>query len=139
MNQAHEQLTVRTKGAGPVEITDEVARVVDESSVRTGLCVVTVLHTSASLIIQENADPSARRDVQSFLERLAPEGDPAYTHTSEGPDDMSSHLRAVITRTSETLSVIDGRLQLGTWQGIYLWEHRRGQRRRKVLVHVIGE
>lgn len=139
MKQHSEWLELRTDGAGPNEITAMVEKIVERSAVHQGLCVVTVVHTSASLVIQENADPSARHDLQSFFERLAPEGHPSYTHTAEGPDDMPSHLRAALTRTSETLSVLEGRLVLGTWQGIYLWEHRRRDQRRRVLVHVVGQ
>jgi len=102
------------------------------------MCHVFVRHTSCSLCIQENADPSARHDLERWLERLAPEGDPRYTHTAEGPDDMPSHLRALVTRTSEAIPVADGRLALGTWQGIYLCEHRARPHRRTLLVHVIG-
>ena len=138
MQQHNEWLQVKTNGAGPFEITPRVEEIVGRSGVDDGICLVTVLHTSASLVIQENADPSARSDLQNFFERLAPEGHPAYTHTAEGADDMPSHIRAAMTRTSETLSVLEGRLVLGTWQGIYLWEHRRRGHRRRILVHVIG-
>ena len=109
---------------------------VAESGLAEGLCTVFIRHTSASLTIQENADPSARHDLERWLERLAPEGDPAYTHTVEGPDDMPSHLRAAVTATSLGIPIVDGRLALGTWQGIFLWEHRRSRRSREVVVHV---
>ena len=139
MRQTQETLSVATRGQGPVDITSKVEGVVRQSGVELVLCVVFVQHTSASLVIQENADPSARRDVQGFLERLAPEGDPHYTHTAEGPDDMPSHLRSVVTNTSLTLPVAGGRPALGTWQGVYLWEHRSRDHHRRVVVHVIGE
>jgi secondary thiamine-phosphate synthase enzyme len=136
----HQQtITIRPNGAGLWEITAEVGRVVRESNCSTGLCLVFVQHTSASLIIQENADPSARHDLERYFERLAPEGDPSYTHTAEGSDDMPAHLRAALTRTSETIPVVGGRLGLGTWQGLYLFEHRRRPGARRVLVHVHGE
>ncbi len=138
MKQHQDALQVRTPGRGLVEITDLVARSVAASGVRTGLCVVFCRHTSCSLVIQENADPSARADLEAWLERLAPEHDPHYTHTAEGPDDMPSHLRAAVTKTSETIPVTDGRLALGTWQGIFLAEHRARPHRRTVLVHVTG-
>lgn len=139
MKQIQETLRVATRGQGPMDITSQVEGVVRKAGVELGLCVVFVQHTSASLVIQENADPSARRDVQDFLERLAPEGDPHYTHTAEGPDDMPSHLRSVVTNTSLSIPVAGGGPVLGTWQGIYLWEHRRRDHRRRVVVHVMGE
>lgn len=138
MKQWNETLRLETPGQGLHEVTREVAAVVERSEVLTGLCTVFLRHTSASLVIQENADPSARTDLERFLERLAPEGDPQYTHTAEGPDDMPSHLRAALTRTSESIPVLDGRLALGTWQGLFLWEHRRQPHRRTLIVHVMG-
>jgi secondary thiamine-phosphate synthase enzyme len=131
-------IEIPTPGRGLVEISDAVRRVVGEAGVRTGLCVVYCRHTSCSLVIQENADPSARRDLEAWLERLAPDGDPRYTHTAEGPDDMPSHLRAAVTKTSETIPVIDGDLALGTWQGIFLAEHRIRPHRRRLVVHLTG-
>ena len=133
---SHRTLTVQTRGKGLYEITDEVTRAVREGGVVHGLCMVFIQHTSASLTIQENADPSARRDLEAFLERLVPEGDPLYTHTAEGPDDMPSHIRSALTATSLAIPIMDGDLALGTWQGIYLWEHRRRPHRRSVVVHV---
>ncbi|MEZ6242123.1 MAG: secondary thiamine-phosphate synthase enzyme YjbQ [Phycisphaerales bacterium] len=130
------ELTIRTPGQGLHEITGDVARVVGEAAISDGLCVVFVRHTSASLTIQENADPSARRDLEAWLDRLVPENDPLYTHTSEGPDDMPSHIKAILTQVSLTIPVVEGRLALGTWQGIYLWEHRRRAHERRVVVHV---
>jgi secondary thiamine-phosphate synthase enzyme len=133
-----ETLVIRTSGQGLVEITPRVADVVRASAIDEGLCTVFVPHTSASLLIQENADPRARRDLEAFLARLVPEGDPLYTHTAEGPDDMPSHVKSALTATSLAIPVIGGSLGLGTWQGIYLWEHRRRGSRRNVLVHVGG-
>ena len=133
-----EILAIEAPGRGLHEITAEVARVVAASGVAEGLCTVFVRHTSASLTIQENADPSARRDLERWLERLVPEDDPLYTHTAEGPDDMPSHVKAALTATSLGIPVVGGRLALGTWQGLFLWEHRRRPRRREVVVHVGG-
>jgi secondary thiamine-phosphate synthase enzyme len=139
MKQSQQTVTVRTEGRGLFEVTGEVRAVVRDSGIRFGLCVVFCRHTSCSLVIQENADPSARRDLEAWLERLAPEGDPHYTHTAEGADDMPSHLRAAVTRTSETIPVAGGELALGTWQGLFLAEHRRRPHTRRLLVHVMGE
>jgi len=139
VRQHQERLSLPAGGRGLHEITDRVAAVVGASDVTTGVCLVFVQHTSASLVIQENADPSARRDLEAYFERIAPEGDPAYTHTAEGPDDMPAHLRAALTHTSEQIPVVDGRLGLGTWQGLYLFEHRRRASGRRVVVHVWGE
>ena len=136
--QLQRELAVRTSGQGMVDVTREVAACVGESGVETGLCTVFVAHTSASLVIQENADPSARRDLERFLERLVPEGDPHYTHTAEGPDDMPSHVRSALTATTLSIPIASGRLALGTWQGIYLWEHRTHAHRREVCVTVLG-
>ena len=129
-------LRVTTRGQGLVEITREVADAVEASGVSEALCTVFVQHTSASLVVQENADPDVQRDLQAFFRRLAPEGDPLWTHTAEGLDDMPAHARAALTQTSLSVPVVDGRLALGTWQGIYLWEHRRAGSQRRVLVHV---
>jgi len=131
--------TVRTQGKGTSEITDEVARIVRDSGVRTGTATVFIQHTSASLIIYENADPSARTDLHEFFERLVPEDADYFVHTAEGPDDMSSHLRMVLTRTSETIPIAAGRMALGTWQGIFLFEHRSAAHQREISVSVIGE
>ena len=137
--QAHADIfTVETRGKGTREITDEVARVVRESGVRTGTATVFIQHTSASLVIYENADPSARTDLHAFFERLVPEDDGSYIHTAEGPDDTTSHLRMVLTRTSEVVPVVEGRLALGTWQGIFVFEHRRAAHRRRIVVSVVG-
>ena len=131
--------TVRTQGKGTSEITDEVARIIRDSGVRTGTATVFIQHTSASLIIYENADPSARTDLHEFFERLVPEDADYFIHTAEGPDDMSSHLRMVLTRTSETVPIAVGRMTLGTWQGIFLFEHRSAAHQREISVSVIGE
>jgi secondary thiamine-phosphate synthase enzyme len=133
------EIAVSPRGAGLHEITREVAEIVRGSGVRTGLCHVFVRHTSASLLIQENADPSARRDLERSFALLAPEGAPHYTHTAEGPDDMPSHVRAALTSTSETIPVVDGAIALGTWQGLYLFEHRRRPGTRRIVVTVTGE
>ncbi len=132
------QLTIPTPGQGLHEITDRVRAAVREAGVREGLCVVFVRHTSCSLTIQENADPSARRDLEAWLNRLVPEHDPLYTHTAEGPDDMPSHIKAILTQTSLTIPILDAQLALGTWQGVYLWEHRRRAHERKVVIAVNG-
>ena len=129
-------LNVSTRGQGLHLITAEVEAAVRESGVREGLCTVFLRHTSASLLIQENADPSARHDLERWLDRLVPEGDPLYTHVYEGPDDMPSHIKAALTATSLAIPVDQGRLTLGTWQGIYLWEHRHGGERRELVVHI---
>lgn len=132
------RLEVRTRGRGLHEITDRVQALVSDAGVREGLCTVFIRHTSASLLIQENADPSARRDLEAWLERLVPEDDPLYTHVVEGPDDMPSHVRAALTASSVSIPVQEGRLALGTWQGLYVWEHRRRGSARQLVVHVGG-
>jgi secondary thiamine-phosphate synthase enzyme len=130
------QLQIRTAGKGLHEITAEIADLIASSGVSEGLCTVFVRHTSASLTIQENADPSARRDLEHWLDRLVPENDSLYTHKAEGPDDMPSHIKAALTSTSLGIPLIDGRLALGTWQGIFLWEHRTSPKVRSLVVHV---
>jgi len=129
-------LTIQTRARGLHEVTDQVARIVREIGLVEGLCTLFVQHTSASLTIQENADPSARADLEAWLDRLVPEHDPHFTHTAEGPDDMPSHIKAALTATSLSIPIVGGRLALGTWQGIYLWEHRRQPHARRVVVHV---
>lgn len=131
-------LEFTTSGRGTRDITDAVAKVVQASGLGCGLVQVFVQHTSCSLTITENADPDVRRDLETILERLAPDGDPAYRHDAEGPDDMAAHARSVLTDTSLTVPFGGGKLLLGTWQGIYLWEHRTAPHRRKVVVTVIG-
>lgn len=130
------QLHVDTSSQGLHEISAQVEAIVRISKVSEGLCTVFLRHTSASLLIQENADPSARYDLERWLDRLVPEDDPIYTHRTEGPDDMPAHIKTALTAVTLSIPVIEGRLGLGTWQGIYLWEHRRRGGRRELLVHV---
>ena len=130
------QFSVETTGQGLLEITSKVAVAVDSAGIDEGLCTVFVRHTSASLVIQENADPTAKRDLERWLNRLVPEGDPFYSHDAEGPDDMPSHIKAALTASSLSIPIAGGRLSLGTWQGIYLWEHRRRGSRRELVVHI---
>jgi len=135
---AHQRaLEIATRGRGFTDITREIAAVVAESGAAVGTCSVFVQHTSASLVIQENADPAVLRDLARWMDRLAPERD-GYEHDAEGPDDMPSHLRSAVTRTAEVLPVSDRRLMLGTWQAVYLWEHRAAPHRRRVVVTVVG-
>ncbi len=133
------EILVKTRGKGTYEITPDVARAVLGSGVKNGVATVFLRHTSASLIIYENADPSARVDLESFFERLVPEDAPWFTHTLEGSDDMPSHLRMVLTRTSEQIPIVDGRLALGTWQGIFVFEHREAPQTRSIVVSVLGQ
>ncbi|MBK7875445.1 MAG: YjbQ family protein [Planctomycetes bacterium] len=138
MLQHQTVIELETRGRGFSELTRELAAFVERSGVRAGLCVVFCQHTSASLLITENADPTARADVLRRLGRIAPDGDPADEHDDEGPDDSSAHQKSAITRTSETIPIVDGRLALGTWQGVFLVEHRVRAHRRRVVVHVQG-
>lgn len=131
-----EHFSIATAGRGLHEITANVAAVVERADVKDGLCTVFVRHTSASLIIQENADPSAKRDLERWLDRLVPDGDPFYSHDTEGPDDMPGHIKAALTATSVSIPISAGALMLGTWQGVYLWEHRTRGSQREVVVHV---
>jgi secondary thiamine-phosphate synthase enzyme len=135
----HDQLEVRTRGKGLYEITDEVQSKLDQRGVQNGIVTVFVQHTSCSVVIMENADPTARRDLEEFFDRLVPEDADYFTHNAEGGDDMPSHIRMVLTRTSETIPIMDGKIQLGTWQGIFLFEHRRVPHSRKVFVTMIDE
>ena len=139
MHVHHDQLEVRSHGKGLYEITDDVQSKIDKSRVRNGTVTVFVQHTSCSIVIMENADPTARRDLEKFFDRLVPENADYFTHDAEGGDDMPSHIRMVLTRTSETMPIIDAKMQLGTWQGVFLFEHRRAPHRRKVLVTIMGE
>jgi len=132
------RLRVRVPGQGLHEFTDAVGELVRASGVAEGLCTLFIPHTSASLIVQENADPSARRDLEAWLCRLVPEEDALFTHTTEGPDDMPAHVKAALTATSLSIPIEGGRLALGTWQGVYLWEHRHQRGDREVVVHVAG-
>jgi len=135
----HHQLEVRTDGKRLYEITDQIESKIDKCGIRNGTVTVFVQHTSCSIVIMENADPTARRDLEEFFDRLVPEDADYFTHDSEGSDDMPSHIRMVLTRTSETIPIVDGRMQLGTWQGIFLFEHRRRPHRRKVVITMMGE
>jgi len=136
---AQKRLTIVTRGRGTYDITRDVEQAVRESGLATGICHVFVHHTSASLILCENADPTVRRDLEAFMTRLAPDGDPLFDHTQEGPDDMAAHVRAILTKMDLTLPVSEGRCALGTWQGIYLYEHRTHGHRRQVTVTLSGE
>jgi len=129
-------LSISTRGQGLYNITRELNKYVADAGVENGLCTVFVQHTSASLIIQENADPAVQVDLNNWLNRLVAENDPLYTHTDEGPDDMPAHIKSVLTATSIGIPIMDGQLVLGTWQGVYLWEHRRRGHQRRVVVHV---
>ncbi|MGH8093010.1 MAG: secondary thiamine-phosphate synthase enzyme YjbQ [Chthoniobacterales bacterium] len=133
-----DNFTVSTSGKGTYEITSEVASAVAASAVRSGTVTVFVRHTSCSLIMMENADPTARRDLEEFFERLVPENTPYFEHTAEGGDDSTSHIRSVLTRASEVIPIADGQMQLGAWQGIFLFEHRRAPHRRQVALSVVG-
>jgi secondary thiamine-phosphate synthase enzyme len=130
--------TVATRGKGTYEITEQIAAALVKSGVASGTATVFVRHTSCSLILMENADPTARRDLEKFFERLVPEDTPYFEHTAEGGDDSTSHIRSVLTRSSEVIPIADGRMQLGTWQGIFLFEHRRAPHRRQIVLSVIG-
>jgi secondary thiamine-phosphate synthase enzyme len=133
------EVSVATRGRGTYDITSDVERIVANAKASIGLATVWVHHTSASLIVCENADPSVRRDLDALFARLVPDGDPIFTHTAEGDDDMPAHVRTVLTQTSIGVPIEDGKLALGTWQGLYLWEHRTSPHRRRVTVTVIGE
>jgi secondary thiamine-phosphate synthase enzyme len=139
MSAHADQFTLSTRGKGTYDITSQVERIVRAAGIRTGTATVFVQHTSCSLVIYENADPSARTDLHEYFERLVPENTPWFVHTCEGPDDMPSHIRMVLTRTSEVIPVMHGRLTLGTWQGIFLFEHRRAPHTRSIVVSVVGE
>jgi len=138
LKQHGERFRIATR-RGLTAITDQVRRAVAAADVREGLCTVFIRHTSASLVIQENADPAVCRDLEAFLSRLVKDGDPLFTHTAEGDDDMSAHVKAALTRTSESIPVSGGQLVLGTWQGLYVWEHREARQQREVYVQVLGE
>ncbi|MBI1356721.1 MAG: YjbQ family protein [Acidobacteria bacterium] len=139
MRQLTHQLSVSTRGKGFYEITGELERWVLESNLETGLLTVFIRHTSASLTIQENADPDVVRDLQTFFERVAPEDNRLYVHTAEGSDDMPAHIRSALTATQLSIPLAGGRLALGTWQGVYVIEHRRSPHRRQVVLHLLGE
>lgn len=139
MRQASHTLTIPTRGKGLHAFTPEVAAWVSRTGIRAGLLTLFVQHTSASLLIQENYDPEVQRDLERFFSRLVPEGDPLFEHTLEGPDDMPAHVRAALTQTHLAIPVAQGEMQLGTWQGIYLYEHRNDAQQRRVLLHLLGE
>ena len=139
MRVLNKNFAVSTTGKGTYEITDKIEAMVRESKIENGTVTIFTQHTSCSLIVMENADPTARRDLEEFFDRLVPENADYFEHDAEGADDMPSHIRMVLTRTSETIPIVDGRMQLGTWQGIFLFEHRRASHRRKVVVTVMGE
>ena len=134
-----ETISVQTRKQGLLNITDQIEPIVVRSGMQVGLCTVFVRHTSCSLVIEENADPTARADLENWINRLAPENDPRYTHTLEGPDDMPAHIKSALTDVSLTIPVADGFAMLGTWQGIYLFEHRHAPHRRQVILHLIGQ
>jgi len=139
MHVYHDRLEVRTDGKRLYEITDQIASKIDKCGIQNGTVTVFIQHTSCSIVIMENADPTARRDLEEFFNRLVPEEAHYFTHDAEGSDDMPSHIRMVLTRSSETIPIVDGRTQLGTWQGIFLFEHRRSPHRRKVVITMMGE
>ena len=139
MSVCHDGFELATRGKGTYEITGEIQRKIDKAGVRNGVVTVFVQHTSCSLIIMENADRTARKDLEEFFEHLVPEDTDYFVHTAEGGDDSTSHIRMVLTRTSETIPIVDGQMQLGTWQGIFLFEHRRKPHHRKVLVTILGD
>ena len=134
-----ESFSIATNGKGTSEITDRVVKIVAGAGITSGTATVFVRHTSASVVIMENADPSARTDLEEYFERLVPENADYFIHTYEGPDDMPSHIRMALTGTSEVIPVMEGRMTLGTWQGIFLFEHRRAPHRREIVVAVVGE
>jgi len=138
MPTVQKTLNLRSQGRGTIDVTAQVARVVSDAGIKQGLCNVFLQHTSASLILCENAAPAVRQDLETILGRLAPDGDPAYVHDDEGPDDMAAHARSVLTTNSLQIPVAEGKLALGTWQGIYLWEHRHAPHARSLVVTVIG-
>ena len=139
LRQSVHELDMRTRGRGFYEFTDQVQALVAQIGFQTGLATLHLQHTSASLLIQENADPEVRRDLERFFSRLAPDGDPLFQHTCEGDDDMPAHVRTALTTVNLSIPIQKGRLALGTWQGIYLWEHRLQSHHRRVTIHFIGE
>jgi len=136
---SQQELHVSTTGRGTYDISSDIQQAVRRSGVNTGICHVFVRHTSASLMLCENADPDVRRDLETFMSRVVPDGDPAFLHSSEGPDDMPAHIRSVLTQSDLNIPVLDNRCALGTWQGVYLWEHRYRPHSRKVLLTIQGE
>ncbi|MGL4395263.1 MAG: secondary thiamine-phosphate synthase enzyme YjbQ [Hyphomicrobium sp.] len=138
MNQYQTTLTIATAGVGLVDITRDIARAVEDSRVVTGIAHIFCQHTSASLLIQENADPDVQRDLVAFFKRLVPEGDPLFVHQSEGPDDMPAHVKSALTQTTLSIPIVAARMALGTWQGLYLFEHRRAAHERHLVAHIMG-
>src|SRR6185436_17658557 len=138
-HQAFHDFRIATRGRGFYEFTNEVSRWISQNGLKDGLVTLHLRHTSASLLIQENADPDVRADLDRFFQRLVPDGDPLFEHTCEGPDDMPAHVRTALTTVNLSIPLSGGRLALGTWQGIYLWEHRRAAHSRRVAMHFIGE
>ena len=134
-----QEISIATRGRGTYDISDHVQEAVRASGVRTGICHAFLRHTSASLMLCENADPAVRRDLETFMARLVPDGDPMFTHDAEGPDDMPSHVRSILTQSDLNLPISDGRCALGTWQGIFLWEHRAAGHERQILLTMSGE
>jgi secondary thiamine-phosphate synthase enzyme len=139
LRQSVHELEIATRGRGFYEFTNQVEKFVADSGFTTGLVTIHLQHTSASLLIQENADPDVRRDFEKFFARLVPDGDPLFIHTAEGDDDMPAHIRTALTTVNLSIPITHGQLALGTWQGIYVWEHRESAHRRKVTVHLLGE
>ena len=139
LRQFQHEITIQTRGRGFYEFTAEVSSLIQRATMQTGQVTLHVQHTSASLIIQENADPEVRRDFEKFFERLVPDGDEIFEHTAEGEDDMSAHIRTALTAVNVTIPITRGALAFGTWQGIYLWEHRTHTHRRRIVAHIIGE
>jgi len=137
MPHYQKSLTINTVGKSLLKVTHKIQAIVTESGIQTGLCTLFLRHTSASLLIQENADPTVLEDLESFLRRLVPEGY-GYAHSTEGPDDMPAHIRTALTHTSEQIPIAQGRLVLGTWQGIYIWEHRQRRHNRELIIHISG-
>lgn len=136
---ARDELRVETKGRGTYDLSNDVQRLVGSSGVDTGMCHVFICHTSASLMLCENADPAVMRDLETFMSRQVPDGDPMFTHRSEGPDDMPAHVRSILTQSDLNIPVVNGRCALGTWQGVYLWEHRLLPHSRRIIVTVQGD
>ena len=139
LRQIVEQITIKTRGRGFYELTEDIGNILGQTIFKTGLVTIHLQHTSASLLIQENADPEVRRDFERFFARLIPDGDPVFRHTSEGEDDMPAHIRSALTAVNLSIPILNGKLALGTWQGIYLWEHRLAPHSRRLAVHVLGE
>ncbi len=139
LRQSNHELAISTRGRGFTEVTSEIASLIHQSGLKTGLATLHLRHTSASLLIQENADPEVRRDLERFFARLAPDGDPLFRHICEGDDDMPAHIRTALTTVNLSIPIAHGALVLGTWQGIFLWEHRTAPHRRQLVLHLLGE